>query len=40
MWKAALACLYIGALLIAVGLTVIGGILLGLGFLYVLARAN
>jgi hypothetical protein len=40
MWKAALACLYAGALLLAVGLTAVGGILLALGFLYVLVRAN
>jgi hypothetical protein len=40
MWKAVLACLYLGGLLVAVGLTVIGGIVLALGFLYVAARAN
>jgi hypothetical protein len=40
MWKAALGSLYLGALLAALGHTVIGVVLLGLGFLYVLVRAN
>jgi hypothetical protein len=40
MWKAALTSLYAGGLLVAVGLTVIGGIVLALGFLYVAVRAN
>jgi hypothetical protein len=40
MWKAALACLYLGGLLVAVGLTTVGAVLLALGFLYVAVRAN
>jgi hypothetical protein len=40
MWKAALASLYAGALLLALGQTVVGAVLLAFGLAYVAIRAN
>jgi hypothetical protein len=40
MWKAALASLYAGAFLLALGQTVAGAVLLTFGFAYVAIRAN
>jgi hypothetical protein len=40
MWRVALACLWLGAILAAFGQVVAGVVLLALGFSYVLIRAN